>query len=287
MLAINCAHCGVINQAAEPSCVSCGSDLALQSSFAAQKLTSEWEPQIDPDQPLPGIAPFAVDTALSETFSLFGRNFWLITKIVVVTVAPFELFRAFNAPEITDQLELTAWSVLLNGACKVLVVPALIYALVKTILTGAEPGVHESYRWGLTKFWKIAICVFIIGVLQAFGYALLIIPGIIVSLVFVLVLPVAVLENGSVTEAFARSIDLTRGHRFRILWVGIVVGVILLIVSALGSFIMETSPAWLAIAGLRIIGDILDQLVTIMSLVMYLSLPRQQPSGNQSVLSLK
>jgi len=286
MLSTNCAYCGAVNQGPAQICVACGDDLTLQTSSAGPDQTAEWQPQIDPDRPLSSIGPFGVDTAISETLSLFGANFWLITRIVVVTVAPFEIFRALHFADITRQWELSTWSFLLNGVCKVLVVPALIYALMKVILTGKEAGVHESYRWGLNKLAKLTVCAIILGVLQAIGYALLVIPGIIVSVVFTLVYPIAVLEKGSVTEVFGRSLELTRGHRIQIVLAWIVMGIPLIIASALGTFIIGVSGSWLPMAIVAILGDILNQTATIMSLVLYLSLPRNSASGGSNVLSL-
>jgi len=289
MSGTNCSYCGTANQAAAQACVACGDDLELQP-FPASDQTSEWEPVIDPDRPLADIAPFGVDTAISETVSLFTSNLWLITKIVVVTVAPFELFRAFSLAHIGDQWGLTAWTFFHNAVGKVLVAPALIYALMKIILTGQEPGVHESYRWGLTKFGKLCICAVIMSVLQWLGYSLLIIPGIIITLVFILVYPIAVLEKGPVSEVFARSVELTGGHWFQILsaWIVMVVPVVILWV--LNTFMIDSSPTYWPLAVIvGLAADILDQLLIVLSLVMYLSLPRISAGGggSHSILSLK
>lgn len=287
MLSTDCAYCGDANQAPAQICFACGDDLTLQPVNGINQ-NGEWEPLIDPNQPLPGMDDFGVDTALSETLSLFSSKFWLITKIVVVAVAPFEMFRALNLARISYQWELATWTFLLSGACEVLVVPALIYALMKDILTGENAGVHESYRWGLTKIGKLAICAIIVSLLKALGYALLIIPGIIVSLVFILVYPIAVLEKGSVSEVFARSIELVRGHWLQIFLAWVVLGVLMLIASVFNSFIVELSSFWLITATAAIAGDILKQAATVLSLVLYLSLPRPsiRSGGPTTVLSL-
>jgi hypothetical protein len=283
----NCSYCGAANLAAEQVCVACGDDLTVQQFFPAYDPPHDWEPVIDPDRPLAKIGPLATGSALSETFSIFRSNLWLITKLVVVTVAPFELFRALSLAQIG---QLPAWNLFMNGVSKVLVVPAVIYALMKILLTGREPGLHESYRWALTKVGKLAICVVIVTVLQTLGYALLLIPGIIVTLVFILVYPIAVLESGSVSEAFARSIELTREHRLEILGALIPLGVPVLIASVLGSYVTDGGATfWPLTATVGIVGHIMDQLLTILSLVFYLSLPRIPPGGggNYSILSLK
>ena len=285
MLSSDCAYCGGVNLATAQICVACGDDLTLQPSFPTYDQRREWQPVIDPNRPLTVLAPFGLSTAISETFSLFTTNFWLITRIVVVTIAPFEIFRALNVAEIAIGWELSVWSFLLSGLCKVLVVPALIYALMKVILTGREPGIHESYRWGLTKLGKISICAIIIFVLQGFGYAFLFIPGIIVYLTSLLVYPIVVLEKGPAREAFSRCVELSRGNWVQILGAQIILGVFLLIVSAFGSFLTPGIMPWQIRAAVAIVVDIMNQSVTVMSLVMYLSLPRTSPRG-PSVLSL-
>lgn len=287
MLSTDCAYCGAVNQAPAQICFACGDNLKLQALNLPDQ-NAEWEPLIDPNQPLPGMDDFGVGIALSETFSLFASNFWLITKIVAVTVAPFEIFHALNLTRISAQWDLAIWAFVLSGICKVLVVPALIFTLMKDILTGEEAGVHESYRWGLTKLAKLAICAIIVGLLQAIGYALLMIPGIIVSVFFILVYPIAVLENGSVGEVFARSIELVRGHWLQIFLAWVVLGVLMLIASVFNSFIIEVSSFWLITAAVAIVGDILNQGATVLALVLYLSLPRPSISsgGSTTVLSL-
>src|SRR5678816_1563698 len=145
MSGTNCPNCGALNQAAAQVCIACGE-------------MHDWEPVIDPNRPLSDIAPFGTDSAVSETFSIFTSNLWLITKIVVVAVAPFELFRAISLVQLGEEFELPLLNLLLNGVSKVWVVPALIYALMKIMLTGREPSVHEAYRWALTKAGKLGLC---------------------------------------------------------------------------------------------------------------------------------
>jgi hypothetical protein len=120
---------------------------------------------------------------------------------------------------------------------------------------------------------------------------LCIIPGIIVMLSLSLVYPIAVLEGGSVAEILSQSKDLTRGHRLQILGAWIVLGLIMAIPGlpiglAVGS-LAGTTAFWPLTVVASIAGDILEQLETVMALVIYLGLPRPANSGGHSVLSLK
>ena len=291
MLKTNCAYCGVANQLANEICIVCGGELRLKSTFGFQDQPHEWQPLVDPDQVVPGIRAFGFDTVIRDTISIFTKNLWLITKIVVVIVTPLQIFRALNFSNTSDNWEVTVWSFLLGAAAEVLMAPALIYALMKVLETGQTPGVHESYRWGMNKLVKLAVCAAIAGVLTGLGYALCIIPGIIASLAFVVVYPVAILERGSVSEVFARSMELTRGNRLQIFAASIVLGLIVgipsvVIGSAIGS-VAGLSWFWPLVVVASIAGDILGQSLTVMSLVIYLGLPRNVKISGHSVLSLK
>ena len=109
-------------------------------------------------------------TFLDQPSRLFTKNFWLITKIVFVIVAPFELFKVMSIGDVADDWQLTFGVFLLELMCKVLIAPALIYALMKVMQTGVAPGVNESYRWGFSKLGKLGVCAVISWLLQAVGY---------------------------------------------------------------------------------------------------------------------
>lgn len=275
MLINDCLRCGTTHYAEEGICSSCGANLILQPSPIIRNEFQEWQPQVDPDTAHPGIEPFGIGNALSQTFSLFFGNLWLITKIVFVIVAPFEIFRALSLADVRDDWQLTAWTFLFEATSKVLVAPALIFAVMKVLQSSAVPGIQESYRWGLTKLFKLTLCALIASILQAVGYVLLIIPGIIIGLAFAVVYPVAVLEKGSVAEALGRSIELTRGHRLQIFVAETVLAVLFIIITVGTTFFAATGTIWPVAVIASIVDDVVKQTGTILSLVMYLSLPRK------------
>lgn len=220
------------------------------------------------------IRPFHdVGDVLGPTLRLFFGNFWLITKIVIVIVAPFEVFRILNLENIPNNWQLTAGIFLLDHICRVLIAPALIYALMQVMRTGIAPGVNESYRWGFSKLGKLIICATISFILQALGFALCIIPGIVLYLALIVAYPIVILENGSPTGALELSRDVTKGHRWNILGalllLGIIMGVPAGVVEILAFAAGGLRPLHVAAA---ILSDIFEQSMTILSLVTYLSI---------------
>jgi len=283
LLSTFCATCGVVNQVAEPFCVGCGANLALQPASApphnpAAAPTADWQPFQHPLMPLRGIGSFSIGEVFKTSLSLFFSNIWLITKIVFVVVAPFEIFKALTLVQERQDWQTTLLTLLLGAFCNVLIAPALIYALMKILETGTKPGVNESFRWGLAKIWPFALCAAAAWFLQALGYVLCFIPGIIVSLTLAVVYPIAVLENGPVEGVLKRSSALTRGYRLEILLVGIGVGLVVSAIALPFVFLMAVNSPPLGVIG-GIVIDILEEAVTVLSLVLYLSLARTPRSG--------
>ena len=220
------------------------------------------------------IRPFhEVGDVLGPTLKLFFQNFWLITKIVIVIVAPFEVFRILNLEDLGGNWQLTAGIFLLDQLCRVLIAPALIYALMQVMRTGVAPGVNESYRWGLSKLGKLIICAAISAILQALGFALCIIPGIVIYLSLIVAYPIVILENGSPTGALELSRDLTKGHRWNILGASILLGLIMAVPEGVAGFFATAGDfPWPLQVAAAILSDIFEQSMTILSLVTYLSI---------------
>ena len=284
MLNTYCTGCGAVNNIGRDFCAGCGANLTVQPQFASATNAGatqhhEWQPFRDPHRALAGIKPFGPIEVIGKTVRLYTRHLWLITKIVFVVVTPFEILKVMRLAEGMDW-QTRGTTLLLGAICNVLIAPALIYALMKVLETGAAPGINESFRWGLTKLWRLAICAAISWVLQALGYMLCVVPGIIVSLTLAVVYPVAVLENGSPEKVLRRSSQLTRGYRFEILLAWFLLGLGgALIIGLPAALLADVNSAPLSAAA-AIVVDIAEQAFTVMSLVMYLSLLRTPRQGH-------
>ena len=262
-----CLHCGTVNQAAEPVCVTCGGGLTV----GRYSNPLVYEPIPDPDL-FPDIQPFCLTDALSTTLKLFTSYLWLITKIVFVIVTPLEIFKATSFADAAYDPQLRIVTMLLGAACNVVIAPALIYALMKATQTGNTPGLKESFSWGLSKIPHFTVCAAFAYFLQWVGYLLCLIPGIIIGLKYAVVYPVAILEDQSIREVFSRGDDLTRGSRLQIFAAQLVVGLLWMGTTfALTLFTGTMNSVPLSVIGSVVI-DIVEQLPTVLAFVIYLSL---------------
>jgi hypothetical protein len=282
MTNVKCIRCGVVNLVSNEVCKVCDAELTVAPTIPPSPYHILRQPgPIPSGQPaIAGIGRFdGVGDVLGPTFTMFFKNIWLITKIVVVIAAPFEIFRTLSVPEFRHDWQLAFGTFALQILCKILIAPALIYAVVKVGQTGEAPGVNESYRWGLGKIGKLSLCAALTGTLEVLGALLLIIPGIILALAFTVVYPVALLEKHSVTETLRRSYRLTNGRKWNLLGASILLaiafGIISIPITAVSSFLLLGGvDFWPARALIFLVVDILNQSTTIFSLVVYLSILR-------------
>lgn len=266
MSSVNCERCGTLNQLAVESCTSCGAELrsGLHPFNAAEEV-----------KPPTVVGPFtSVGAALHPTITIFTRNIWLIAKIVFAIFAPFEIFKALSLGRQQPGWQVIAGTLLLGMVAKALVAPSLIYALVVVMRTGVAPGLHDSYRWGLSRLWKVVGCAGLAWSLELVGFALLIIPGIILSLAFALIFPVATVEDRGPLEIVRRSYNLTKGYRGRIFVTGFVITLLCSFAGmpfqiAWGILASAGFNYWPLQAGIEMIIDIISEALTVLSLVIY------------------
>jgi len=292
MTNIKCVRCGVVNALSNEVCKACGLELTAAQipGFTYSQPHAPYANTRRSNSPtISSIKPYVgISEVIAPTITLFSRNLWLITKLVLVIVTPFEIFKALSIGEIAGSPQLAIGTYALQIFCNILIAPALIYAIMKVMETGVAPGINESYRWGLSKLGKLSISALMAWVLQMIGLALCVIPGIILSLAFELVYPMAALEDRSPTEILKRSYNLTKGYRWNILGAGIVIGILVFFASLPATLVASWTTfngvaVWPVQALAAIISDILSQASTILSLVIYLSIMRTLESG-QSVI---
>jgi hypothetical protein len=63
---------------------------------------------------------------------------------------------------------------------------------------------------------SLAVTMVVLGIGAALGFLLLVVPGLILTLMWSLAIPVAVLEERSMLDAASRSTELTKGSRMRV-----------------------------------------------------------------------
>ena len=268
-----CPQCGSLSRLGDEFCVNCRHELYIST-------TSEQPAEdhaFDLQESSYIVRHVGGVDVLGAALALFLKNFWFITKLVFVIFAPFEIFKALTFEPNQQDWESFLGAGFLGLVCKALIAPSLIYSMFIFIKTGKTPSLNESYRWGLSRLGKLALCAGMAWTLQALGFVLLIIPGIILGLAFELVYPMASLENRSPVEILRRSYELTKGYRWNILGAGILLSLLTGVVSvpaAVAAGILQTRgiEVWPIEAALAVGVDVVSASTTVLSLIFYLSI---------------
>src|SRR6266404_1087458 len=130
-----CPQCGFMDAVASEFCNKCGAELSPR--FRMQEPVEFNRSEVglgraDGYSVEPAlIQPFdSVSSVLSPTIKLFSRNLFLISKIIFVVFAPYEILKATTLSTGQQSLQSVAVIGSMFLVCKALVAPALIYALV-------------------------------------------------------------------------------------------------------------------------------------------------------------
>ena len=283
MTNVKCNLCGTLNGVADEVCKVCGAELQPEFSYHEPFGSDD---QGAPRPPLNIIRPFdGAGDVIGPTISLFIKNLWLITKIVFVVMAPFEVFKILSFRNMQTDWQLGVGIVALQLLSNVLIVPALFYSLMQVMEMGSAPSVNEAYRWGLSKIAKLSLSALMSWILVALGTLLCIIPGVILSCAFHVVYPVAIFEKHSPVEVLKRSYELTDGHRLSIFLAGFVIAILVVLctlpVSAVVASLTINGTDFLPLTiGAAIYTDIVAEAQTVFSLVVYLSILRTLGRGH-------
>lgn len=89
-------------------------------------------------------------------------------------------------------------------------------------LQGRKTSLGESLNVALRSFWVLVGVGIVSGVAITLGLILLIVPGILIALIWMVAGPVAIAERTGVGRALERSRTLTRDHRWWLLLIGVI-----------------------------------------------------------------
>ena len=98
---------------------------------------------------------------------------------------------------------------------------------------GGEVTVGQAYRFVLPKFLTLVGAALLVALITGLGFILLVAPGVIFSVWFILTLQVIVLENRKALPAMGRSRSLVAGNFGKVILVALVLFLINLVVGSI------------------------------------------------------
>jgi hypothetical protein len=111
--------------------------------------------------------------------------------------------------------------IFLSMVCGVLMQGVVTHTVVAD-LQGRKTSLTESLNVALGSFWVLLGVGIVSGLAMMLGLILLIVPGILIFLIWMVAGPVAIAERAGVGRALERSRTLTRNHRWWLLLIAII-----------------------------------------------------------------
>ncbi len=146
-----------------------------------------------------------------------------------------------------------------------LLTSTIIYATVQD-LRGVRPPIGDCVAHAWDRLLPVIGVTILSILLFGIGFLALIVPGIILSCIFGMAIPAAVVEPSGVMDCFRTSAALTKGNRWRVLGVFVLIFVIELVISLIigvpSAIISET-------AGSTAIGLLMNIVEFIMQVLFY------------------
>jgi hypothetical protein len=174
---------------------------------------------------------FRVGIALGRTFSVLFRNIVPFGILALIFNAPVHLLPLFvdlsgYPPFGALTVGLTLGGLLLGY----LLSATLVYGTVLD-LRGGRASALECVSRGLGLLLPVVGVSILVALIVALGSLLLIVPGIIAMVILWVAVPVAVVERPGIGASLSRSVMLTRGYRWHLFGLIVILMIINLAIS--------------------------------------------------------
>lgn len=192
--------------------------------------------------------PFSVGEVMNRAIAVIRANPLATFGIAFLFGAlPQQLFQFFTRPFATTDptaamglVALSIASVLLSMFLASLVAGAIVRVTIG-FAEDEKVSFGESVSTGLAKALPLLGLSVLMAVALVLGFMLLVVPGVILLVMWAVASPALVAENIGVIEAFGRSRQLTKGARWRVFGLGLLMLVIFWIISAISGVLFYAS----------------------------------------------
>jgi hypothetical protein len=191
---------------------------------------------------------FRVGHVLSQTWEVFSRNFLRFSVITGIASLP-PLLIPRTTPDPAHPFANVGWAPL--ALFLMIVLGTLSQAIVLygafQDMRGRPVSLADCFQVGLGRFFPIVGLAISMGLAVMFASILLIIPGLILYMMWIVATPACVVERLGPFRSMGRSRALTKGHRWKILGLFLLT---LIPVAIIGAIIGALVVAVFGVAGL-------------------------------------
>ena len=164
---------------------------------------------------------FRVGNVLNRSVGVFSRHFplfFLVAAVPQITT----LLGLFITPVLHPPGAATiAWYGILVILVLMPIAQTIVYHAAFQDMLGRPIRFNDSLTYALRRFLPVLGTMICMGLAIGVGFVLLIVPGVILGTVLAVAVPVSVVEQQGVFASLGRSAELTKGNRWKILGIGL------------------------------------------------------------------
>jgi hypothetical protein len=223
------------------------------------------------------VEEFEMGRVVSRTFGAIGRNWVSFFSLAVIAVTPQVILAAYlgigamaRGRAIEPGQLFHLWGKIgiayLAGLVLGSVLQAALVHGTVSDLNGKKASFADCLQTGLRTCLPVIGLSIVFGIALMFGLVLLVVPGVLMFLAWAVIVPVLVVEKTGVFGAFGRSAELTKGHRWAILGLALVIWLISMIlgfaVMPLQSALIQPGAGFIAMAPVLLIQGVISVFTT-------------------------
>jgi hypothetical protein len=185
------------------------------------------------------IRPLTIPEIFDRAFRVIAEHFLLFVGITAVVYVPYVVILGTGESQGSGAVMSLAWLGILIATP--LMHAALTLAVTETCLDRTLT-IGDAYTKGMGFWVRMAGTYVILAPILFLAFVLLVVPGIYLSVIWMLVGPIMVIEGRFGLSAVTRSRDLTRGHWWRTAAVGFIVMLMAVFLAGILNFFWSTIP---------------------------------------------
>ena len=221
-------------------------------------------------QPVAGASTFDIGGVLGSGFSISFGNIVPFGLLALIVTSPSFLYGILVA---TGGMGASGLSQALASILQLLLnsvaTAALIYGTMQ-VLRNQAVSLNDCLSRGFALVFPVIGLIILVSLIIGVGFLLLIVPGLIAATMLWVAIPAAVIERPGVIESMKRSVELTKGNRWRVFGLLVIVFIIQLVVGLiLGAIFGFGMAAGGAVGGAAVVFVIFQWLIQAFFAVLY------------------
>lgn len=175
-------------------------------------------------------AQFSIGNVLSQSMSVFLANLAPFCALALILMVPSLIYgMAVLSDPMAGFSAGALIAIVIQMVLSQLTTAAIAYGSFQ-YLRGQPVGVGDALSRGLSLILPVIGVAILAGLAVGIGMILLVVPGIIIAVMLWVAIPAAVVERPGVIDCLKRSADLTKGYRWQVFGILLIIVVVALVI---------------------------------------------------------